>query len=634
MTLPSLLSLAPFRLGHSSHPSPSSSESDGNSVDTQSTTPSSSSACKTLDVLASHAYVGSSSLGAAFLQTLFEKHSEGGLLTLCVDEAYVGLAGTEHLSYIETSLGIASGAWQNERHGDTIFFVASCDGKLDDNAINLRPTAPIKASHLFTFSLVSLRSIISATSECGRYTIYVLERPAVVFPPLSQTLSFSPSSLNTHSGNIPNIEEWKNLWRTWDLVTLQMIPQDMLLQKPIDLRHKCLFYIGHIPTFLDMLLSKAIGGGPTEPKYFWNIFERGIDPHVDDPDHCHSHSDVPERDEDWPTLETIMGFRDGVRGRLFHLYEELSSGKRQLTRNIARTLVMTLEHEGFHVETLLYMLIQRAGSGTLPPPGFTVPPWDLLALQWNSTPVPSTESVILGPAKLTLGHDDSEAEDFLQGNELQAEGHQYGWDNESPPRQVEVGKFKAAWRPVTNREFFTFWEAGKAELPKSWVEEDGEIKVRTIYGPVPMDIAAQWPVLTAYDDLAAYAKSKGGRLPTEPELRLFLDTYDVGYEGGANVGFRHWHPIPASAGMEESEGGRGSNGGIWEWTTTLFDNHDGLVPTNLFTGYSTDFFDTKHQTVLGASYATIPRLGRKTLRNFWQRGYGYAWVGGRVVWDM
>lgn len=55
-----------------------------------------------------------------------------------------------------------------------------------------------------------------------------------------------------------------------------------------------------------MLLSKAIGGSPTEPKYFWNIFEvrtksvcpllwetntrhmqRGIDPHVDDPDHCH-----------------------------------------------------------------------------------------------------------------------------------------------------------------------------------------------------------------------------------------------------------------------------------------------------------------------------------------------------------
>jgi L-histidine Nalpha-methyltransferase / hercynylcysteine S-oxide synthase len=32
------------------------------------------------------------------------------------------------------------------------------------------------------------------------------------------------------------------------------------------------------------------------------------------------------------------------------LYDDLSSGKQVLTRNIARTLVMTLEHEGFHIE--------------------------------------------------------------------------------------------------------------------------------------------------------------------------------------------------------------------------------------------------------------------------------------------
>ena len=65
--------------------------------------------------------------------------------------------------------------------------------------------------------------------------------------------------------------------------------------------------------------------------------------------------------------------------------------------------------------------------------------------------------------------------------------------------------------------------------------------MRTLYGPVPMEYAKHWPVLTAYDDLATYAAHKGGRIPTEPELRLFLDTYQVGYEEGANTGFRHWH---------------------------------------------------------------------------------------------
>lgn len=68
-----------------------------------------------------------------------------------------------------------------------------------------------------------------------------------------------------------------------------------------------------------------------------------------------------------------------------------------------------------------------------------------------------------------------------------------------------------------------------------------------MYGPVSMDIARHWPVLTSYDHLLMYAKSKGGRLPTEPELRLFLDTYDVGFEGGANFGFRNWHPVPSVA---------------------------------------------------------------------------------------
>jgi formylglycine-generating enzyme required for sulfatase activity len=124
--------------------------------------------------------------------------------------------------------------------------------------------------------------------------------------------------------------------------------------------------------------------------------------------------------------------------------------------------------------------------------------------------------------------------------------------------------------------------------------------------------------------------------------------------------------------MGNAQDGCGHNGGIWEWTSTLFDHHEGMVPTKIFSGcvhclrlrlnfaditfvsrYSSDFFDGKHHVVvshfmllsmldltrlsiqLGASYATIPRLaGRRTLRNFWQHNYPYAWVGARVVYDV
>jgi L-histidine Nalpha-methyltransferase / hercynylcysteine S-oxide synthase len=59
-----------------------------------------------------------------------------------------------------------------------------------------------------------------------------------------------------------------------------------------------------------------------------------------------------------------------------------------------------------------------------------------------------------------------------------------------------------------------------------------------------MKISRHWPVITDYDSLSAYAIVRGGRLPTEAELRLFYDNFEIGYEEGRNVGFRNWHPMP------------------------------------------------------------------------------------------
>ena len=179
------------------------------------------------------------------------------------------------------------------------------------------------------------------------------------------------------------------------------------------------------------------------------------------------------------------------------------------------------------LQTLLYMLIQRAGTGMLPPPGFASPPWETLVAQWDAIPPPTSETVQLGPCTITLGHDDQEPDDLLPTLEHDVGVHEFGWDNESPARAVQIGAFRVAWRPVTNGEFLAFWRgAGKSkvDMPASWVldvtngEEDP--RVRTLYGPVPMRVARHWPVLTAYDDLAAYAAHLGGRIPTEPELRL------------------------------------------------------------------------------------------------------------------
>ena len=75
----------------------------------------------------------------------------------------------------------------------------------------------------------------------------------------------------------------------------------------------------------------------------------------------------------------------------------------------------------------------------------------------------------------------------------------------------------------------------------------------------------------------------------------------------------------ATAGV--SKDGRGSNGGVWEWTSTVFEQHDGFVQSKLYPGlvrslyrvmccqlilrfrYSTDFYDTHHQVVVSSSVA-------------------------------
>lgn len=127
------------------------------------------------------------------------------------------------------------------------------------------------------------------------------------------------------------------------------------------------------------------------------------------------------------------------------------------------------------------MLIQRAGMGTLPPPGFAPPPWSALAAAWDANVrAPSTPTVTLGPATITLGHDDCEGDDLDPELTHRVDGHEFGWDNESPARQVEVGRVRMAWRPITNEEYLAFWNAGgrdQVEFPPSWVSGEKGIKV-------------------------------------------------------------------------------------------------------------------------------------------------------------
>lgn len=332
------------------------------------------------------------------------------------------------------------------------------------------------------------------------------------------------------AGPIPTWAEWQHLWVLWDIVTRQMIPNDGLLDKPIKLRNACMFYLGHIPTFLDMKLTDNTDGIYTEPSYYPKIFERGIDPDVDNPEQCHDHSEIPDA---WPPLDEILLYQRRVRERVKVIYDS----KQALQPLIGRCLWLGYEHESMHLETLLYMLVQS--DKTLPPSSTPQPNFDLEA-NWARTAAVTNEWIKVAPRVVVINMDDPETES--------GPARYFGWDCEKPSRKADVKSFEAKARPITNGEYATYLESCGRDVPVSWASTESSADgvrdksqptsvhgvpkyksaspeflsnkvVRTVYGSVPLSQALDWPVSASYDEVAGCANFMGGRIPTLEEAR-------------------------------------------------------------------------------------------------------------------
>ena len=336
-------------------------------------------------------------------------------------------------------------------------------------------------------------------------------------------------------GPVPSVEEWQNLWASWDVVTQRMIPKEELLSKPIKLRNACIFYVGHLPTFLDIQVTRATSAEAIEPAYYRQIFERGIDPDVDNPQRCHAHSEIPNN---WPPLDELLEYQTSVRKRVLSLY---GSGAAFNDRKTARALWLSFEHDAMHIETLLYMLTQS--EKTLPPPDTAKPDFEAMAREAEAKAIPN-EWIGIPATTFRMGMDDPES----------ASGPErfFGWDAEKPSRSVSVRAFSAKSRPITNREYAQYLhDRDVSGVPASWTERTGQDSVqsngtshlngghtngerttrddagfssftqdksvKTVYGHVPLSQALEWPVIASYDELAGCAVWMGGRIPTVEE---------------------------------------------------------------------------------------------------------------------
>ncbi|ODA81157.1 hypothetical protein RJ55_04121 [Drechmeria coniospora] len=528
---------------------------------------------------------------------------------------------------------------------------------------------------------------VASWSHNDEYGLHLLQRAPL---PFSRVPSIYAADV------LPTLTDWESLWAAWDIITTGMLPPQGHAEKPIKLRNACIFYLGHIPTFLDMQLSKTTAEPPVEPRAYHAIFERGIDPDVDNPQQCHDHSVIPD---EWPPVDEISAYQGRVRARLQRLY---ASGP--LPRHVARAVWVGFEHEAMHIETLLYMMLQS--DRTLPPPRTVVPDFERMAKKAYDARVPNEWFDV--PARtVAVGMDDPE-----DGTDP---ARHFGWDNEKPARMEAVHAFQAKARPITNEEYAQYmYGCNVGQMPASWSSfastngtetsngcsnaaprgsmSPNSIRstlpddflhskaVRTVYGLVPLKLALDWPVFASYDELARCASWMGGRIPTFEEAKSIYAHVEAQKElltqskldrkvpavnghlvndgveetppstsppfhsvdgstsslfidlGGANIGFKHWHPLPVTG--TGSLAGQAGMGGAWEWTSTPLSRRADFTPMSLYPAYTSDFFDGKHNIVLGGSWATHPRIaGRKSFVNWYQRNYPYPWVGARLVRD-
>jgi ergothioneine biosynthesis protein EgtB len=327
----------------------------------------------------------------------------------------------------------------------------------------------------------------------------------------------------------------------------------------------------------------------------------------------------------------VLDYRDRVRSAVMRSFDAvLECASKNVMAERGRVFTMVLEHEAMHQETLLYM-IQEAP--------LSMKQRLRSAPQYGFAGEPTGTRIVVPGGKVTLG---------ARFNALH-----FGWDNEFPELKVEVPSFAVDSLPVTNGRYLEFVESGGYDDCRWWSEEDWLWKAsaglehpnvwrtgdkrwfyRTLYDLLPLEQVLSWPVYVSLAEARAFARWRGGRLPSEAEFHRAAYGSAAGQSVTGNLDFKYWSPAPVNANADDNSpwGVKNLIGNGWEWTETPFQPFPGFSPyITDYKEYSADFFDGKHFVLKGASWATARQLARPSFRNWYQAHYPYVFAKFRCV---
>ncbi|MGZ7032226.1 MAG: SUMF1/EgtB/PvdO family nonheme iron enzyme [Thermoanaerobaculia bacterium] len=376
-------------------------------------------------------------------------------------------------------------------------------------------------------------------------------------------------------------------------------------ERPIALRNPIVFYDGHLPAFcVNTLLKLSLRKKGVNEDYE-KLFERGIDPE--------SEAAVKNASDLWPKRPEVHAYGAAADAAIVHALRE-----DDIERVDEATLAI-LEHEQMHQETLLYMFhnLPYEKKRTRTP---------LKQVERPATSPGEHSRISIPRGTATLGSDD-----------------RFGWDNEYPSHRVDVPAFTIDRQNVTNAQYLEFMTATGASAPHFWLQRNGEWFWRGMFEAIPLPL--DWPVYATYDEAAAFARWRGGRVPSEPEYHRAAFGTPSGEERRfpwgdespdhtrGNFDFANWDPVAVGSYPQGASawGVDDLIGNGWEWTSTTFDGFRGFKPMKSYPVYSSDFFDGQHYVLKGGSPATSRDLIRRSFRNWFRPNYPYLYAKFRVA---
>ncbi|HYF03657.1 MAG TPA: ergothioneine biosynthesis protein EgtB [Patescibacteria group bacterium] len=325
-----------------------------------------------------------------------------------------------------------------------------------------------------------------------------------------------------------------------------------------------------------------------------------------------------------PTVQEILTYRAYVNENINELL--LKNGAEGF-KKISELIILGLNHEQQHQELLVtdlkYILLASN-------PLYPVYREDLFKKQpFKSESSKSTFIEI--PGGMT---------------EIGYKGDGFFWDNEQPVFTTFISDFSIQNRPVTNREYIEFMDAGGYENFRYWLSE-AWMMVETEQWKSPMyweKIDGEWHEITLggvrkvepdapvchvnYFEADAYASWAKKRLPTEFEWEYACNVLKAEVRDGNFLDNDNYHPLPADT---FKNGASQLLGDIWEWTGSAYLAYPGFRPQEGALGEYNGKFMINQMVLRGGSCATPRDHIRSTYRNFFPPDKRWQFSGIRLA---